>query len=72
MRIITCQSSENSFISKKISEKLWFNCSEKLNIGREFQCWWREREGGEGRGANLLFQLQVFGLEGDLSGEMSV
>ena len=28
-------------------------------------------EGGE-RGANLLFQLQVFGLEGDLSGEMSV
>ena len=29
-------------------------------------------EGGGGRSANLLFQLQVFGLEGDLSGEMSV
>ena len=28
--------------------------------------------GGGGGGANLLFQLQVFGLEGDLSGEMSV
>ena len=35
---------------------------------------WRSGGGGQGggRGANLLFQLQVFGLEEDLTGEMSV